>query len=146
MVPETGSHFLQVLHEAGLLHATPVDNVIMMPMPNMPFPLRKVLEQMSENGDAMPLSSEAPAEVPQEPKYNPYGQTAENDSSDASKRIAANLLAEAIDLETIAATKRAAAYSHDASLRPAPVVEAVKTATPAKKATAAKKTGAARVG
>lgn len=114
---DTGNTFLQELHELGLLHAVPVDNVIMMPAPNMPFPLRQILESMGD--DATPLAPEVQEAAP-EVKFNPYGDTADQESSAEAKSIALNLINEAIDLESIAASKRENAYRYDPSLRPQP--------------------------
>ena len=58
-IPETGRSVAQGLHDVQALHRVPVSNITMMPMPNMPFPLEKILEQMP---GAAPRVTTAPAQ------------------------------------------------------------------------------------
>src|SRR5690606_30407520 len=44
-VPETGRTIMEEFHMRGLMRAESVDNIIMMPRPNMPIPLTVVLQQ-----------------------------------------------------------------------------------------------------
>ena len=46
LMPDTNVSLLTTLHTAGLLHPVPVDNIVMFPLPNQAYPLRKILESM----------------------------------------------------------------------------------------------------
>ncbi|RYD59629.1 MAG: hypothetical protein EOP83_20555, partial [Verrucomicrobiaceae bacterium] len=72
LLPDTGQNFLQALHEAQLLRAVHIDQVIMLPMPHMQFPLRQVIEMMG--GAAPAMSEEHPVIDPD--KFNPHVQNA----------------------------------------------------------------------
>lgn len=143
LLPETGKTVLQSLHEAGLLHAIPIDNMVMLPMPNMPFPLRAIIEQMGGMVPEPETVIEKAVKEATESKFNPYGQTADLEATDNNRAIAANLIAEATMLEDEAFRKREQAYRHNPTLRPTTLVsqgEAVTVLTEApKKTTRAKK-------
>lgn len=143
LLPETGKTVLQSLHEAGLLQPIPVDNMVMLPMPNMPFPLRGIIEQM---GGVVPAPETVEAQAIKaatESKFNPYGQTADLEATDNNRAIAANLIAEATMLEDEAFRKREQAYRHNPTLRPQdialPVVESIAITESAPKKTRTKK-------
>jgi hypothetical protein len=123
LLPETGKTVLQSLHEAGLLHAIPIDNMVMLPMPNMPFPLRGIIEQMGGTVPQPETEADKAVKAAAEVKYNPYGHTADLEATDNNRAIAANILAEAIMLEDEAFRKREQAYRHNPSLRPTNLVE-----------------------
>ena len=46
LMPDTNASLLNTLHTAGLLQPIPVDNIVMFPLPNQAYPLRKILESM----------------------------------------------------------------------------------------------------
>lgn len=123
LLPETGKTVLQSLHEAGLLHPIPIDNMVMLPMPNMPFPLRGIIEQMGGIVPEPETVEDQAIKAAAESKYNPYGQTADLEATDNNRAIAANILAEAIMLEDEAFKKREQAYRHNPSLRPTNVTQ-----------------------
>lgn len=118
-----GTSMLAAFHEAGFLTRVAIDNVVMMPKPNMPFPLRDIIKSM---GGTVPMSdsvSGEPARV-EENKFNQHTANQQANGADQNRNIALNLLAEAGDLESIARSKREKAYSHDPSLRPRSVDDA----------------------
>jgi hypothetical protein len=117
LLSDTGKNVLQTFHESGLLQRHPVDNVIMLPRPNMPFPLRQILEQMGKKIEAVPVDD--PATV----KYNPYANNQEAAKAENALVIAKNLIFEAEMLEGEARRKREEAYRQAPELRtptPAP--------------------------
>lgn len=142
MMPDSTTPVLTALHNSGLLQPIPVDQIVMLPMPNMPFPLRTIIEQMGGRVPAVtgaphqpPVTAvqEAPAPAPQpEPdRFNPYGQTQAIETAGQNKGIASNLLVEASLLEREAANKREQAYRYDPGLRPAAeVAQQVTTVIP----------------
>jgi hypothetical protein len=146
LLPDTGQNMLQALHEAQLLRAVHIDQVIMLPMPNMQFPLRKVIEMMG--GAAPALSPDHP--VIDADKFNPHVQNANAMNAEQRQGVARNLIVEAEMLENDARAKRERAYVLQPDLRPveraprakatlieAPAPAAVKTAKPrARKSTA----------
>jgi hypothetical protein len=105
----------------------------MLPFPNMPFPLRKILEDM---GNAVPhlapetltpaqqyqamLAQQQTANAPPTTtdKFNAYGQIQQIETTDQNRGVASMLLAQAVDLESVANAKREEAYRYDPSLRP----------------------------
>lgn len=115
-MPDTGVNLLQTLHNVGLLQAIPIDNIVMLPMPNMPIPLRQIITDM---GGKVP-EADAPPEAPlnEREKFNPYGQTQQTETSNQNRGIASNLLVEANLLEQEAQRKRDQAYQYDPTLRP----------------------------
>lgn len=149
MMPETGKTLLQTLHESGLLRSVHIDQVVMMPMPNMPFPLRKIIEGMGDN-TLPPPSQEVVAE---QEKFNAAAHNMAATTDEQRLGIAKNLLIEAEMLQTEAERKKAAAYKYAPELAPkakavAPAAKAapveldkvVKKAAPRKKAAKAIKT------
>lgn len=115
LLPDTGQNVLQALHEGNLLRKVHVDQVIMLPQPNMPFPLRKVIELM---GNASPaISQEHP--VISEEKYNPHVQNAQAMDAESRIGVSRNLMIEAEMLESEARAKRERAYLLNPDLRPA---------------------------
>lgn len=130
ILPETGKTMMETLHDYGFLMAVPIDNIVMLPYPNMPFPLRKIVEDMAAQNPNQqePLPVQQPTQQAQpEPvqpqaqptdKFNPYGQTQQLETNERNVGIANMLLAEARDLEAIASSKREEAYRYEPSLRP----------------------------
>jgi len=113
ILPETGQTVLAALHLNKMLEAVPVDNVLMMPRPNMPFPLRQVLTGM---GRAIPNTAETTLVETQ--KFNPHLANQKAATVHESAGIANNLLAEAADLEAEARRKRERAYQYAPHLAP----------------------------
>lgn len=64
LMPDTNTSLLATLHTAGLLQPVPVDNIVMFPLPNQAYPLRKILESMGRL-----ITPPAP-----QPFQNPYEQ------------------------------------------------------------------------
>lgn len=107
LLPDTGENVLVALHNGGLLRRVHRDQVIMLPQPNMPIPLRRLIEMMG--GEAPEPSAEHPP-IPEE-KYNPHTQNQRAMSEEERQGIARNLIVEAEDLEAIAREKRERAYT-----------------------------------
>jgi hypothetical protein len=97
---------LRTLHESGLLRPVPVDDVVMLPQPNMPFPLRQIIEGM---GGSLPTP--APQPEPAD-RFNPHTNNLQAASDSERIGIARNLIVEATLLENEAAAKRRKAYSY----------------------------------
>ena len=92
----------------SVLQAVPVDNIIMYPAPNQPYPLRKILESMGR------LSPKTDAETQ---KFNPHASNQDADIKQDASGIANNLLTEAALLEEEAQRKRERAFSYAPHLR-----------------------------
>lgn len=100
---------LQGLHDAGLLRAVHIDQVVMLPLPNMPFPLRGIIDDIKAQNESQPLAEE---------KYNPHTVNNQALSDETKSQIANNLLIEAELLESEARGKREKAYAYVPNLRP----------------------------
>lgn len=117
LLPDTGENLLTALHHGQLLRRVHIDQVIMMPRPNMPISLRKVIDLMG--GEAPEPSAEHP-EI-DDAKFNPHTQNTAAMASEERVGIARNLLMEAADLEHVARQKREKAYAVAPELAPASV-------------------------
>lgn len=126
LMPDTGQNFLQALHEAQKLRAVHIDQVIMLPLPHYPMPLRQVITLMG--GAAPSVSEEHP--VITEDKYNPHIQNANAMSAEQRLGVARNLIVEAEMLETDARAKRERAYILQPDLRPAQPIAISATKAP----------------
>ncbi len=123
----TGTDILTSLHHAGQLQPTPVSNVIMLPQPNQPIPLTKLLEIMNPG-----TAPAAPAPTVDPVRDNRVVENQAIDKDDQKYQIAANVLTEAKMLEAEAINKREQAYAIYPALRPAVVETApVAVAAPA---------------
>lgn len=111
LMPDSTASVLNVLHESGLLRTVHVDQVVMYPRPNMPFPLRDILEQM---GDKLPI----PTRETVEEKFNPHVNNVNARTDEERVNIAKNLLVEADLLSSEAEKKRQTAYSVAPELNP----------------------------
>ncbi len=127
MMPDTGKSVLESFHNFGYMHPIPIDNIVMLPAPNMPFPLRSIIEKMGGSVPTAAQVASTPIAMPEfeDVKYNPYGQAQLNETNDTTRAIGRNLLAEAElmegDIREIRRTqesKREQAYAYDPSLRP----------------------------
>lgn len=114
LVPETGRTVLEEFHVRGMMRAESIDNIQMLPRPNMPFELRDILKQLGAiNGDA-PDAPNSDAEV----KYNQFTENAAAQDSENAINMAKGLLMEADMLGQEAQKKREQAYGFAPSLRP----------------------------
>lgn len=144
LLPDTGENLFQALHNRGLLNAVHVDQVIMLPQPNMPFPLTEVLNKMGKTVQTRDPSVSDEALN----KFNPALNNIKARTSEERLGIAGNLIAEAEDLENVARAKREQAYSVAPELRPVTAAEnaassvLVETATTAKRSASRKKSKA----
>ncbi|CAM6054941.1 unnamed protein product [Sphagnum tenellum] len=121
LMPDTGKPVLTALHEGNMLIAVPVSNILMMPMPNMPFPLTTILEGM---GKTIPKSKDGPSPAQQHAAVEKYNQIAVNQKVEGienRRAIAQNLLIEAEMLENAGKKKRDEAYKIAPEM--APVVQ-----------------------
>jgi hypothetical protein len=138
MMPDTTQTLLSALHTAGLLIRTPIDNILMMPEPNRPYPLRQILQAMGrlipeeyatilESETAKPLAKPVQQKIddPYKEKFNPHTSNQGNDATEQTHGLANGLLIEADLLEQEAKMKRERAYAAAPHLRPAPVGKTV---------------------
>lgn len=95
LLPDTGQNVMEALHLQGYMTAVHVDQVVMTPRPNMPFPLRGILESM---GNVLPPPT--PDYANSVNKYNPHVANAAAASSDDKQAIAQNLIRQADDLRS----------------------------------------------
>jgi hypothetical protein len=105
LMSDLNKSVFQALHETGLLRAVHIDQVVMLPQPNMPFPLRQIIEQM---GSTLPPQTTAP--TPPVQKYNQYNENMGQDGTERNRAIANNLLIEADLLQRDVDRKREEAF------------------------------------
>lgn len=116
-VQESGRTVLEEFHRQGLMRKEPVENIIMMPRPNAPFPLRDILEQMGKLDETVTPEVAAPntnAEV----KYNAFTNNMNAQDEEKRQAMAMNFLMEADMLIDEANKKREQAYAVAPELRP----------------------------
>lgn len=143
MIPDMNVSFLNALHNSNMLVPQPIDNIIMYPAPNQPYPLRDVLIGMGRSIEAAPpappqasLNPYLTEQVQSEPltttfdetfgghdqsqveKFNPHSHNQNATKDDQSIGIARNLLIEADLLMEEVTRKREQAYRYAPSLRP----------------------------
>lgn len=116
---------LTTLHQAGYLVRVPVGNVTMLPLPNYPTPLVKIIELMGGQAPSVPQAPVAP--TANEDRFNQHAVNVQVDKNEEMIGTARNLLALAQDMENDAFRKREEAYRLCPSLRPqaAPVAQPV---------------------
>jgi hypothetical protein len=124
LMPDTGKDIFATLHENRMLRAVPIEQVLMLPMPNQPIRLTDILEQMGR----LPTNQSLHGERIE--KFNPHMSNLEAGKSEQKRGIAQNLLVEAALLEADAHRKREQAYSYDPSLRPQMIKPPVAEAKP----------------
>jgi hypothetical protein len=112
IMQDTNENLLQALHDRGMLRAVHIDQVVMMPVPNMPFPLRGVLRDMGRT-----IPGEAPVKEAVE-RFNPHANNTAALSDENRLNIAQNLLVEANMLTAEANSKREKAYAYAPHLKP----------------------------
>lgn len=124
LMPDTGKQVLQALHEGNMLKAVPVANILMMPKPNMPFPLVTLLEQMGKS--LVPTTAAPAANATSKPdmnaveKYNQIAVNQQIDNIENRRAVAQNLIIEADMLSNEAAKKRDRAYTIAPEMKPIP--------------------------
>lgn len=104
-----GNNALQTLHERGFLRKIPVDDVVLLPIPNRPLPLRIANAEIDGNDSSKITLSEKSQE-----------ELASVQQTDNPLSQAAMLLEQASIMEADAKRKRAEAYTLDPSLKPKP--------------------------
>lgn len=114
ILPDTNENVLKALHEGQVLRPVHINQIVMLPQPNMPFPLRDILRQMGRT-----IPGEAPAQQEVE-RFNPHTANTQALDEETKNLIARNLLVEADMLAAEVAQKREKAYAYVPSLRPAP--------------------------
>ncbi len=122
IVPETGRTVLEEFHNRGFMRAESVDNILMMPKPNQPFPLRDILTQMGVIKNGTTAEEADNGEV----KYNHLTANQNATVSEERMAMANNMLMEAEMLQAEANKKKEQAYSYAPHLRPqtpTPIVE-----------------------
>ena len=136
MVPEQGVTVLAELHNRGFLRAESIDNIIMFPRPNSPFPLRDLLTAMNRlEGVEAPVVQETDSDS----KFNQHVANKNASVSEEKMATAMNILAEAEMLQGEANRKREQAYKIAPSLRPTEtaISEVAETEKPSKEKTRA---------
>lgn len=114
-VQDTGNTVLTEFHRLGLMRAESIDNIILLPQPNTPFPLRDILQQMGKLND---IDLVAPVNNNAEVKYNPIVSNMNAADEEKRKNQAMNFIAEAEMLESEANRKREQAYRLAPEIRP----------------------------
>jgi hypothetical protein len=106
-----GNNMLETLHQEGLLKKTAIDSIIMTPNSTTNMPLADLLKQMEEinAGAKRPVDE---GQTVQERITEQVDMSLEEDN----KKIAQNLLIQAVMLEEEATKKRADAVRYDPSL------------------------------
>jgi hypothetical protein len=118
MDPHSGRTVLAEFHARGLLRPESVDNIVMLPRPNTPFPLRSILEQMGSLSAQAQATSDQQSEV----KYNPVTANQNASKTETQLAMARNLLMEAEMLQVEANKKRDQAFKIAPQLRPQPTM------------------------
>jgi len=110
---DSGISILEELHRGKYIFKQSIDNVVMLPRPNYPIPLREVLESMGKIPNRDIVNDLTPAE-----KYNNHSRNNGITKQEERDSVANNLLREASLLEHEAATKRNQAYQISPHLNP----------------------------
>jgi uncharacterized membrane protein (UPF0127 family) len=108
LMPNNGKSILRSLHEDGYLKPVPIANILMLPMPNMPFPLVTILEGMGKTVPAQAVQPDMSSAVE---KYNQIAVNQKIEGIENRRAVAQNLLIEAEMLEGEARKKRDRAYT-----------------------------------
>jgi len=114
IMPSTGIDMLTSLHQAGQLQPVPVDKIIMLPQPNRPVPLPKLIEYMAQAEDRAPVSAKENTEF----RDNRIVENQAIEKDSAVYNIAKNLIIEADMLQSEANRKRQQAYDMYPALAP----------------------------
>lgn len=132
IMPDTGETMLESVHRGGYMRPEPIDNIVMLPMPNWPVPLAEIVKAMND------IEGQQQAQNTQYAEENRFNRIQENQNIQANEaqiNTARGLLIQAQDLEFEAAKKREQAYRMAPSLRPqapvqAPVAPVATTSAP----------------
>ena len=108
-----GNTMLDTLHKEGLLKKIPVEAIVMTPNPSTSLPLPELLKQMDEITGGK--GTNTPEEMGQTFTENVQEQI-DMDAEGDNKKIAQNLLIQAVMLEKEADRKRAEAIKFDPTL------------------------------
>lgn len=112
--PDAGMNLMNSFHARGYLRPERIDNIIMLPRPNMPFPLAKLIELSSKK----PVTPVAPVQEPTRDRFNQHTENLNADAHQSQLNLAKSILMDAKLLEEEAARKKAKAYELAPSLRP----------------------------
>jgi hypothetical protein len=109
----TGHDIMSSLHQAGVLQAMPISNIIMLPQPNRGIPLADILKHKaaSESGTKPVVDESVYAS-------NHHLDNQSADKNDKQYQLAKNFIIEAEMLEADAKMKREKAYQIYPNLRP----------------------------
>lgn len=144
LMPNSKTDMLTTLHNMGRLTRANIDNIIMVPHPSKPVPLRYIIDELNGmtnqqynntniNENNVPINEQYDIPVNDINTVNqyeinnimngvPYETVSEEnsklDKNEQKRRIAMNLIIQATDLEMEAAKKRREAYNIDPSLKP----------------------------
>ena len=120
----SGMTMLQKLHASQRLMKVPVDLVHMTPKRGMKFPLRQILEAMTQAESQAPVELEdldpatRAAVLAEMGKFNVHQNNLQGETAEGKTLEARNLIEEAKMLEADATAKRAKAYAMDPTLNP----------------------------
>jgi hypothetical protein len=120
VVQDTGNTVLVEFHRLGMLRAESIDNIILLPQPNTPYPLRDILEQLGRLAPTEAAVASQTAQTDADVKYNPVINNMNAAERDQRAQQAINFIAEAEMLEAEANKKREQAYRLVPEMRPAP--------------------------
>jgi hypothetical protein len=112
--PDAGMNLMNSMHRRGLMRPEPIDNIVMFPRPNMPFPLAKIIEM--NNAGQSSVAEKALEEY--DPSFSQHAHNFAVDTADKDISLAKGLLIDASLLEEEVIKKRNKAYNLAPSLRP----------------------------
>jgi hypothetical protein len=118
-----GLNCLTALHQKGFLRKEPVDNIVMLPLPNQPVPLSLInativgkVDEYKARASGQAVNKVEDTRSPEE-KARAAAEIAARMQGD-SQSLAKELLAQAESLEEVAAGKREEAYQLAPNLKP----------------------------
>jgi hypothetical protein len=114
--PDAGSNLMNSFHQRGFLRAERIENIIMLPKPNAPYPLVKIIESMNKNKKASEFTEQQDVDFTE--KYNQHTANLNVDNQESKLAIAQSILYDAKLLEEEVFRKRNHAYDLVPSLRP----------------------------
>jgi hypothetical protein len=114
--PDAGSNLMNSFHQRGFLRAERVENIIMLPKPNAPYPLVKIIESMNKNKRASIAVEQQDVDFVE--KYNQHTANLKVDNLENKLAIAQSILYDAKLLEEEVIRKKNQAYNMMPSLRP----------------------------
>ena len=108
-----GNNMLDTLHKEGILQKIPVESITMTPNSTTSLPLTDLLKQMDEITGGRATN---PLEAPPQSFSENITEQIDKDAEGDNKKIAQNLLIQAVMLEEEATKKRAEAVKYDPTL------------------------------